>query len=335
MACVQRAWQTSYETRHIADEDRVCRVSTVKKVSRSGKPVTKRVPPRMTLKNTLGALHVLLKSKSFARWPLSLRFFSADVYQAWNIWCDRAPADIRPGIKTVMDPLATQAVSEASRPSSQASASMTLPTPPALAAFDVTYLGMKNYLGQARSLLAEQHLNCTVCRSPIDSQQQSALVCPHGCSAVSHLTCLSTKFLEEEGAQQSVVPLQGNCPGCETSTEWSELVKELSLRTTAAPLVDMMLNGSRKRKAPGTETSGRSRAADFDEKDWFADMYGDSEDELPARLDVDDNCELEVEERDGNSTPPSGQAETSKQTTIPSTVGIILDSEWDDIEVLV
>jgi structure-specific endonuclease subunit SLX1 len=320
----------------------VCRVRTYTTISgKTGRPVSKRVAPILSLKNMIGTMHLLLKSKSFERWPLSVRFFSPDVYKIWNLWSDRVPESIRSGIKVTLDPHSYPPLSEVLGQNSPDKASAALPTPPALAAFDVSYMAMKGHLAKSKLLLADENhtITCAVCHRSVDIQnrRQYALVCPHkGCTAVSHLSCLSGIFLEEEASHEQIVPLQGSCPSCQLSTPWSEMIKELSLRTTAASLVDVILDGPLARKVGGPGKRGVSSrdGSTLDEDGWFSDMY-DSDDGIQLLCtDLDHVSELEDENDEHNIAPPSGQGEAFSWPAPQSPVGIVLDSEWDDVEVL-
>ena len=69
------AWQNTHATRHI-DADVRDQLRSKKKAS----PAKRRSRPPMSLDARLKNLHHLLVVKSFARWPLQLRFFAPDVF---------------------------------------------------------------------------------------------------------------------------------------------------------------------------------------------------------------------------------------------------------------
>jgi structure-specific endonuclease subunit SLX1 len=74
-------------------------------------------------------------------------------------------------------------------------------------------------------------------------------VCPLGdCHVITHLHCLSQRFLKEEGRHDAMVPIGGACPGCRSPIQWSTVVKELSLRRVGQRDIDKMLKSNRRQK---------------------------------------------------------------------------------------
>ncbi|XP_012319992.1 structure-specific endonuclease subunit SLX1 isoform X4 [Aotus nancymaae] len=53
--------------------------------------------------------------------------------------------------------------------------------------------------------------------------EQGPLCCPHpGCLLRAHMICLAEEFLQEEPGQ--LLPLEGQCPSCEKSLLWGDLI---------------------------------------------------------------------------------------------------------------
>ncbi|XP_017374632.1 structure-specific endonuclease subunit SLX1 isoform X2 [Cebus imitator] len=53
--------------------------------------------------------------------------------------------------------------------------------------------------------------------------EQGPLCCPHpGCLLRAHMICLAEEFLREEPGQ--LLPLEGQCPSCEKSLLWGDLI---------------------------------------------------------------------------------------------------------------
>lgn len=66
---------------------------------------------------------------------------------------------------------------------------------------------------------AEAH--CSLCARGF--QDEVPLCCPHpSCSVRAHMICLAEWFLQEEPGQ--LLPLEGQCPGCENSLLWGDLI---------------------------------------------------------------------------------------------------------------
>ncbi|KAL8703237.1 MAG: hypothetical protein Q9201_003570 [Fulgogasparrea decipioides] len=70
------AWQHFHITKRIAQHDRIDK--PIKPTERKNSKC-----PDLTLKRGLTNLHLLLRVPSFNRWPLAVRFFYDDVYEAW------------------------------------------------------------------------------------------------------------------------------------------------------------------------------------------------------------------------------------------------------------
>ncbi|XP_004692078.1 PREDICTED: structure-specific endonuclease subunit SLX1 [Condylura cristata] len=63
---------------------------------------------------------------------------------------------------------------------------------------------------------------CTLCAHAIQDEE-GPLCCPHpGCLLRAHMICLAEEFLQEEPGQ--LLPLEGQCPGCNNSLLWGDLI---------------------------------------------------------------------------------------------------------------
>ncbi|KAH0408016.1 hypothetical protein KCU90_g22362, partial [Aureobasidium melanogenum] len=98
------AWQNTHQTRHIAPDERITQANTKQRFSpRTGKVRKRAGRPRMSMHDKLANLHILLRAKSFERWPLQVKFFAEDVYKMWHRWTVNMPEVIRQGIEVEMD----------------------------------------------------------------------------------------------------------------------------------------------------------------------------------------------------------------------------------------
>jgi structure-specific endonuclease subunit SLX1 len=74
---------------------------------------------------------------------------------------------------------------------------------------------------------------CEVCQQDILMDDISNWVgCPYSsCVMVSHLICLSKKFLAEDISDQTnLIPVTGHCPSCGIELKWGDLIKMLKKR---------------------------------------------------------------------------------------------------------
>ncbi|PKY06067.1 hypothetical protein P168DRAFT_317564 [Aspergillus campestris IBT 28561] len=213
------AWQHPHDSRHTATEPG---------------QITKR-RGRRSLTAILGDLHRLLLSTGFCSAPLAIRFFAADVYRAWTMWIDRDGRALPPQMKTIPDG--------------------TCPVGPGgeggrvgcVDAIPVDSSPIHDYLEKAHFLLDDpEHLQCRICREVVNPLGERIVVCPQPhCHGISHLLCLSARFLHAMQDRDQLVPTEGDCPACQETVSWPLMMKELTLRTRDAKTVQKIL---RKRK---------------------------------------------------------------------------------------
>ncbi|EME82009.1 uncharacterized protein MYCFIDRAFT_99264, partial [Pseudocercospora fijiensis CIRAD86] len=227
------AWQNPNMTRHIEASSRISQSRITTRISpKTGKTRKRAKRPRQSLSGHLANLHLLLRSNSFSRWPLRLTFYAEDMHRVWQKVSTQTTEKLRPGILTGIDDL----------PRDDAKVSKPLdPTIPpeniAIQLLDVGYETLKPQLSKTQSLFSSDTVHkCSICHGPTAADGAATLICPREtCSSISHLHCLSTKFLNEEsesgtGNSQAMIPTSGHCPTCNSQNLWVDLVKELSLR---------------------------------------------------------------------------------------------------------
>lgn len=205
----------------------------------------------MSLKNRITNLHLLLRVPSFSRWPLQVRFFCQDVYKKWQQWNKTVNRSIRDGIKVSLDmehskdtintgnlPLSTEAKGKRNREA---------PGKGGVEGLDVGYGELKDHIGKSISCLAaHEAFKCAICAKEMGPKSATALFCnQETCRTVSHLTCLATRFVQDEGAIAAVTPVSGKCPGCKRELLWIDLVKELTLRLRGEGKVVQMMRKPR------------------------------------------------------------------------------------------
>ncbi|KAF4555222.1 Structure-specific endonuclease subunit slx1-like protein [Elsinoe fawcettii] len=317
------AWQNTHLTRHIAPDERITRMGTKTKYSpRTGRKHTKVTRPRMSLNDRLINLHILLSAQSFRRWPLSVRFFAEDVYRAWQkVVLSRDPlplqsSDIILDVPAKMDDRPTE-VDRASEDNE------VLPKR-GIDALDYTYLPMKQQLEHSLSILDQTSLHCHSCEDSLTPSSDLILICRHtGCTGTFHLICLANKFIGP--GEEAVLPKAQQCPSCHKPLKWSELVKELSLRSRGL-----------KEQAALFRQKGRRKATDRPPKEAAADLLqalSDFSDENSAVDEVESSEEerdvlAELEQVPAKGKPKPRKRVTTKARTSKKDKPQVDDSDW-------
>lgn len=256
------AWHNAHITKRIAKEQRITIPIKNRKPLKTGGSRKRPARPRTSLKEKISNLHLLLRVPSFSRWPLEVRFFCNDVYQVWQYLNERVDGSIRGGIKVLLDleqlgeiinigelPVSTQAKVKRKREALGKGG---------IGGLNVGYSELKSHIEKSIFFLAEDEaIKCAVCAKDLGPKTAMALSCPQeNCRTASHMTCLATKFIEDEGAGAAVMPISGKCLGCKGELQWIDLMKELSLRLRGEKEVVQMM---KKPKVPKTKNAAASR----------------------------------------------------------------------------
>ncbi|KAL4903440.1 structure-specific endonuclease subunit slx1 [Aspergillus multicolor] len=289
------------------------------------KKETKRKPParrtRTSLKAHLEDLHLLLRSTYFRSWPLTLRFFAADVSQQWRGWCDRVAGSIPDHIKMIADGNCTDVFANRDDRSLRVGSVQNI---------KADHTPLKDYLEKAMFLLDDINGSyCKICKEQY-KDHDPAVVCPNaGCNSTAHLLCLSNKFFDTTKEPDCLVPLAGECPTCAQTIQWSLLMKELSIRTRGREMLQDMLNRcERKEKKLQKE---KNTTADAESLLMTAQIADDSSHKDSSDTDsLDDYWDriLRSDSESGASNHLQQNSKTSKDEVV------IDDSEFDDEEPL-
>jgi structure-specific endonuclease subunit SLX1 len=274
------AWQNTHATRHIDKDVRDARAEEMHKGKKPASPSRRRKRPPMSLEARLKNLHHLLGVASFSRWPLHLRFFAPDVFTQWERHIAKLKTTLRKSIKIQLTP--------AEIPKLASDVSTELHThfiPEVIRAIPVAYEDCKSYVEKSKSVFESGHERaCSVCKKEANTSISPILVCPvESCQSVSHLACLSHTFLEEEGNDDVLVPIEGKCPGCRNSVRWATMIQELSLRTRGEEELKVLFKPKRKRKSDNTAESDAADAHEPEQEDedldetWMEDLSQDEE----------------------------------------------------------
>ncbi|OOF94356.1 hypothetical protein ASPCADRAFT_51673 [Aspergillus carbonarius ITEM 5010] len=217
---------------------------------------------RRSLKAHLEDLHLFLRSTYFSKWPLKVRFFNADVYQFWTTWCDRVDGLLPDHVRIILDGdcpndhLPWKDDSRVQRADH----------------IKADYSHIHDYVEKSYFLLDDPtDLRCKICQATIIPSEDLAVVCPQtNCHCISHLLCLSTKFLDSAREPDQLVPIDGNCPLCDSIIQWSTMMQELSLRSRGRNEVQTILRKAKRSrgKTPGAihETNAANKGGNIVEE---------------------------------------------------------------------
>ncbi|TVY64319.1 Structure-specific endonuclease subunit slx1, partial [Lachnellula suecica] len=319
------AWTNPHITQHIAPDQRL-QHATQKK--RSGQP--KR--PRHTVPSLLSNLHLLLRSPSFSRWPLELRFFSADVRKAWDKWTKTAPEPVRDCLPITQDFISPTPGDEGvGSPSSKKRK-----IAHGIEALTVDYTDQKPYVEKSKDIIDfEREGSCAVCKSSLEHDEGIYAICPNsGCESVTHLTCLSRHFLSNEDLE-TLVPIKGTCPSCKAELRWVDVVKELSLRMRGQKEVEKLLKAKRVKKTKaGTASQAVPESSSEEDEDEVM------EDFIPGAGGVKDGGDWHgIDDSDGSDaesvTSNAEMAKTASHASKARRLGTVVeDSYGSDLEIL-
>ena len=332
------AWNNPHITKRIAPEQRISFPKSPKKGSNRKKPVK----PRMQIKDMLSNLHLLLRVPSFAGWPLQVRFFCEDVYGKWQQENQRVNATIRSGIKVILDLKKSKEVINHSEPAMSTKANGNCKRDAlgkgGIEGLALGYSELKKHVEKSSFFLAKgEALKCAVCANSLGSKATMALVCPHkDCRTASHMTCLATKFIEDEGADAAVTPTSGRCPGCKVEFQWIDLIKELSLRARGQIEVAKIMKKPKERKTKQAHNFKEDVAdPDQDLVGFDLRVLDASDESLPDDWDYQDHDDGMVSSSGHSTFSYGAEAATTtikRPSTAPKLPAVIEDSEIDDAE---
>ena len=318
------AWHNAHLTRHIPADQRISFAKTlIKTSSRTGKTRKRPGRPSSSILDKLSNLHLLLRVPYFSRWPLEVRFFNEEVYRSWQSWCERVDDQIRPGIKIVLDlaqpqPSPTdEEFSSAQRPAKRRK--IDLIGRGGVEGVDPTYARLQDVLEKSKFLLEDgDGQQCNVCSKDFDLQRDLIVICPNeGCRSLSHTACLSKQFLngDQEGL---LVPETGKCPTCRSVLDWSELMRELSLRERGEKEVRRLLSKKKKTKL--------ATAAEMMDTESEDDVDDDVDAKIFSEEGSDDDDAMSVSSVDTVATMQSRVADHCK----PDRLEIVIEDSDDD-----
>ncbi|EHK97812.1 putative Structure-specific endonuclease subunit slx1 [Glarea lozoyensis 74030] len=303
--------------------------------------------PRHSVSSLLSNLHLLLRSPSFSRWPLEIRFFSKTVYQAWVRWTKTVKDPIQDTIRIIKD--FPEGGGKGSDDEDAEKGTSNAIIYRRMANLPIDYEAQKGHVEKAQDMVDfEREGSCKLCKQDLEHSSGLYIICPSiGCETVTHMTCLSKHFIEKQD-QDELVPIVGKCPGCNSELRWVDLVRELSLRMRGQKEVQSLLKVKRVKKGKDNALSQTIVDSSDDAEDEEDDineemdtMQDFASQSVAAPLGDSWHMACDPEESDAESIASSSSyLKTSKinagpkQKPIPTLHKTIEDSDWDDAEIL-
>ncbi|KAI9802386.1 MAG: Slx4p interacting protein [Piccolia ochrophora] len=176
---------------------------------------------------------------SFARWPLQVRFPCEDVKNTWDRLLERTDASSKRCIQASPSqnldyPKGPGILNDMKASVGNASAVMlqTETGGGGQVQTDTSSLSITSHVEKSRNLLSgDRRPICTICDKAFEQGGPLATTCPRDkCHAITHLTCLSARFLSHAVDQEAILPVEGTCPMCNMRVAWIDVVKEVSVR---------------------------------------------------------------------------------------------------------
>jgi len=159
----------------------------------------------------------MLESHPYKLWPLHVKLFTEQAAKAWNE-AETKLEELLPGSTVVTELEGVDGKSGKTGSGRQGPIDVTD------AAFIARYIPKHSKIAESKKAL-----NCSVCLGPIDNYSPESLfiaLCPtQDCTAVSHLTCLSTHFLTQYPSESRILPRGGECKSCHSYVLWGDIIR--------------------------------------------------------------------------------------------------------------
>ncbi len=242
-----------------------------------------------------------------------MRFFNRDVYKGWLRATSQAVEKADESLNVITDFPPEDGILLADTDDVFPSSSENKLAPVhGIASIPITYAPHKHHVEKSKAIIDfEREGSCAICTQELESGKGIYAMCPHpGCESVTHLKCLSQRFLDAESKKRSpngesegrsagaLIPIQGTCKDCGGTVRWVDVVKEVTLRMRGAREVPKVLKklrakvvkkvGSRKRNGKAAVASTVDNEDELDDEgngDYENNDLDDEDDELDVTRD--------------------------------------------------
>jgi structure-specific endonuclease subunit SLX1 len=280
---------------------------------------------------------------------LEIRFFSKTVYHAWTRWTKSVKDPIRDTIRIINDvPEGKNNGSDVDDAEEGIGKAIIYRR---MAHLPIDYNEQKSYVEKAKDIVDfEREGSCKVCNQELEHDGGLYIICPTiGCETVTHMACLSKHFMKEQ-KEDELVPISGNCPGCNSELIWVDIVKELSLRMRGEKEVQNLLKVKRVRKGKAGELlqitnessdieQGSGNEADTNDdvdmmKDFALQSIGAPSGDSWHIISDSEASDAESIASSSSCSENPTLAATRRSKPAPALRKIVEDSDWDEAEIL-
>ncbi|KAL0080729.1 hypothetical protein J3Q64DRAFT_1705886 [Phycomyces blakesleeanus] len=199
----ENAWQHPLESRHLkrskcyANKDNAFGMSSKQHAN--------------LLLSKMRAVHDVLSTKPFSRWPLNIHFITPAFKCLFEAEGQGMAGILLPHhIKTTLGPLTNLPLKKFQLDKKD----------------DPVY---HNFCSMA------DKVPCYMCKLDVEKKNTQAFVGCLDCKMVTHLRCLASHLLlMDSDSDNELVPVKGKCPKCDTDMLWGDLIQALKKRSTWA-----------------------------------------------------------------------------------------------------
>ncbi|KAJ7755749.1 hypothetical protein DFH07DRAFT_489735 [Mycena maculata] len=238
------AWQHAHISRHLKDAD--------------GKSVLRR---SNTVTGNIRTVRLMLSTHPWRTWPLHVKLFTDAAVKGWKL------ADAQPGTSPLPRGFNwTVELEGVDGKSGQDGSGRHGPISVDDAMFTSAHLAKNTAL-----LASNRRLNCSVCNEDLHNYSTDHLkmtLCPAtGCTAVSHLSCLSEDFLASQTSATGMIPRGGQCRSCGGYVLWGDIVRGMYRRSAGGAILepegnndDLFLSDIDEPEAPPKSAKAKGKA---------------------------------------------------------------------------
>ncbi|KAJ7124961.1 hypothetical protein C8R44DRAFT_618903 [Mycena epipterygia] len=209
------AWQHAHMSRHLRDAD--------------GKAMLRRAN---IVSSNIRAVRLMLSTHPWSAWPLHVKLFTDAAVKGWRLADQQSEMPPLPrGFTCAIE------LEGVDGKSGQNGSGRHGPLSVDDAQFTSAHLAKNTAL-----LASNPRLTCSVCKGDVlnfsTDPLNTSLCTASGCTAVSHISCLSDDFLSSQATDTGMIPRGGVCSSCHTYVLWGDIIRGMYRRSAGGALCE-------------------------------------------------------------------------------------------------